>query len=617
MCCSHGYGGYKIFVDDVLMVEGGNFNNYDYRKFGTCPGGDFTSKPTNLITEHPTDRPTFRPTRRPTYRPTSRPTRRPTYVPTSRPTAGSPTHRPTAKQTERPTFRPTLRPTHRPTLRPTSRPTAGSPTGRPTAKKTGLPTHRPTDRPTLRPTNRPTDEPTTARPTHPLKTGNPTNRPTQMPITPRPTFRPTSTPTIGIPDKTSILIMIAFDNYPEDISWSLVNTCHGSSVKIAEGVKGQYTTPRTTVQVYNDVTPNGSFMFRINDAFGDGLCCNYGIGSYTILVDTDIVFQSDFKGTNGVPESARHEIALFGSADLCGPSASPTLNPTSKPTVPPTDKPTNRPTEVPTSKPTNLPTQAPTFPVTNKPTNNPTFENSPKASYSVSLGVPACGKFASALASCTTLGTGLLNSKTGAIHSKTGADDVSEMNGPNTVDSCTDGPWGRVYTVDETIEAITVSGVDGLLEKGARAKVTARIIAYGEGFNEDRVDFYFTSNPGPTARWKYFGTKTPPRGGVLNIESHPFTIPDSPQVAVRVSLRWVAEEPTAGPCVGGFGDKDDLVFAVDVSSSRIVPEEPEFLPKPETDLEFDCGLFRKKRRCVAADDYCVWRGGRCRPLFLE
>merc|ERR1719221_961276 len=227
MCCSHGYGGYKIFVDDVLMVEGGNFNNYDYRKFGTCPGGDFTSKPTNLITEHPTDRPTFRPTRRPTYRPTSRPTRRPTYVPTSRPTAGSPTHRPTAKQTERPTFRPTLRPTHRPTLRPTSRPTAGSPTGRPTAKKTGLPTHRPTGRPThrptLRPTNRPTDEPTTARPTHPLKTGNPTNRPTQMPITPRPTFRPTSTPTIGIPDKTSILIMIAFDNYPEDISWSLVN----------------------------------------------------------------------------------------------------------------------------------------------------------------------------------------------------------------------------------------------------------------------------------------------------------------------------------------------------------------------------------------------------------
>ncbi|MEZ4988189.1 MAG: T9SS type A sorting domain-containing protein, partial [Saprospiraceae bacterium] len=68
------------------------------------------------------------------------------------------------------------------------------------------------------------------------------------------------------------------DNYPEETTWAITNA--GGSVVASGGPYGSQadgSTLNTTVCL-----PDGCYNFTISDSYGDGICCSYGNGSYTV-----------------------------------------------------------------------------------------------------------------------------------------------------------------------------------------------------------------------------------------------------------------------------------------------------------------------------------------------
>jgi hypothetical protein len=77
---------------------------------------------------------------------------------------------------------------------------------------------------------------------------------------------------------TSVTLSITLDNYPEETSWSLTDA-NGSTV--AQG--GTYGDIADGTTLTGDFClADGCYDFTINDAYGDGMCCSYGNGSYSI-----------------------------------------------------------------------------------------------------------------------------------------------------------------------------------------------------------------------------------------------------------------------------------------------------------------------------------------------
>lgn len=73
-------------------------------------------------------------------------------------------------------------------------------------------------------------------------------------------------------------IDIVFDNYPEETSWSIVNssgTTVASSNYSTANADGSSITEKLCL-------PNDCYTFTISDVYGDGMCCSYGNGSYNI-----------------------------------------------------------------------------------------------------------------------------------------------------------------------------------------------------------------------------------------------------------------------------------------------------------------------------------------------
>ncbi|MFM7681212.1 MAG: hypothetical protein ACKO7P_00480, partial [Bacteroidota bacterium] len=73
-----------------------------------------------------------------------------------------------------------------------------------------------------------------------------------------------------LPGQGIVTINITPDNYPNESSWKL----YANNIQIANG-----TTNDTTVCV--DTT--ACIRFEMLDSYGDGICCNYGQGSYSVV----------------------------------------------------------------------------------------------------------------------------------------------------------------------------------------------------------------------------------------------------------------------------------------------------------------------------------------------
>jgi PKD repeat protein len=86
-------------------------------------------------------------------------------------------------------------------------------------------------------------------------------------------------------------IDIMSDNYPSETSWAIVDYFSGDVV----ATDGPLALANTLYQWDIDV-PASDYVFTIYDAYGDGICCSYGEGYYTIYVDGNELQTSEFSG---------------------------------------------------------------------------------------------------------------------------------------------------------------------------------------------------------------------------------------------------------------------------------------------------------------------------------
>lgn len=114
---------------------------------------------------------------------------------------------------------------------------------------------------------------------------------------------------------TDVTLTINFDDYPEETSWVLTND---AGATVASG--GTYgSAPDGSTFTENICLVDDCYTFTINDSYGDGICCTYGNGSYSL--------------TNGSTVLASG--ASFGSSeatDFCIGGSGPDTSPPSQPT---------------------------------------------------------------------------------------------------------------------------------------------------------------------------------------------------------------------------------------------------------------------------------------------
>merc|ERR1712156_1237863 len=81
----------------------------------------------------------------------------------------------------------------------------------------------------------------------------------------------------------------------------------------------------------------GCYTFEITDSYGDGICCSYGQGSFSVKLDGAEILSGGSFGSSA-------------SESFCANNSSPTQTPapTKSPSKPPTKSPTKSPTESPT-----------------------------------------------------------------------------------------------------------------------------------------------------------------------------------------------------------------------------------------------------------------------------
>jgi len=96
------------------------------------------------------------------------------------------------------------------------------------------------------------------------------------------------------PTCENVSLALTFDNYPEETSWSITNS---GGTTVASG--GTYASaPDGSSLTEVACLPNGCYTFTINDAYGDGICCSFGNGSYSLTNSSGSVLASGGNFTN-------------------------------------------------------------------------------------------------------------------------------------------------------------------------------------------------------------------------------------------------------------------------------------------------------------------------------
>jgi len=117
--------------------------------------------------------------------------------------------------------------------------------------------------------------------------------PTKPPTVPPPTSAPTAFD-CQAPDTTA-LYSIMIDNYGEETAWEI----HDSNNVLKYSGKDY---PKNELAEVQMCLSDGSYTFEIADAWGDGICCDSGVGFYKLEANGAVIFEGgDFKKTETVP----------------------------------------------------------------------------------------------------------------------------------------------------------------------------------------------------------------------------------------------------------------------------------------------------------------------------
>ena len=94
----------------------------------------------------------------------------------------------------------------------------------------------------------------------------------------------------------AVELTLTLDNYPSETTWNLKN---GAGSTIASG--GPYSGAGTTInETFNIGTDN--YTFSIFDSYGDGICCGYGNGSYSLTSGSTTIVSGGAFGSSEVTE---------------------------------------------------------------------------------------------------------------------------------------------------------------------------------------------------------------------------------------------------------------------------------------------------------------------------
>ncbi len=115
--------------------------------------------------------------------------------------------------------------------------------------------------------------------------------------------------------ENDLYINITFDNYPEETSWQLTDA---NATVIASGGTYPNAPDGSSISIVKCIV-DGCYDFTIFDSYGDGICCAYGTGSYSVMDGAGNVLAS-----GGAFASSETTNFCFGSSSPLAVSATAT-----------------------------------------------------------------------------------------------------------------------------------------------------------------------------------------------------------------------------------------------------------------------------------------------------
>jgi hypothetical protein len=112
-----------------------------------------------------------------------------------------------------------------------------------------------------------------------------------------------------------VTVNLTTDQYGTETSWTIKNAA-GATVASGTGFGPDLGAAGVTVQtpVQANLTPNTCYTFEILDVYGDGICCQYGDGGYTILDASGATLASG--GTFGDSEQKVFKTGVAGLNEM-------------------------------------------------------------------------------------------------------------------------------------------------------------------------------------------------------------------------------------------------------------------------------------------------------------
>lgn len=105
---------------------------------------------------------------------------------------------------------------------------------------------------------------------------------------------------------SALTLSLTTDDYGDETSWRLIDNSTGMTV-----IQGGGYSNNQTYSVSEEL-PDGCYTFTIYDEFGDGICCDYGQGSYTITSGSEVIVSG---GAFGSSESTTFGINTTANVD--------------------------------------------------------------------------------------------------------------------------------------------------------------------------------------------------------------------------------------------------------------------------------------------------------------
>lgn len=112
-----------------------------------------------------------------------------------------------------------------------------------------------------------------------------------------------------------VTVNLTTDQYGSETSWTIKNAA-GATVASGSNFGPDLAALGQTVQtpVQANLTPNTCYTFEILDVYGDGICCNYGDGAYTIVDASGATLASG--GTFGASEQKVFKTGVAGLNEM-------------------------------------------------------------------------------------------------------------------------------------------------------------------------------------------------------------------------------------------------------------------------------------------------------------